>query len=172
MDEPFIGSIIIFAGTFAPRGWALCNGQLMSISQNSALFSILGTTYGGDGIQTFALPDLRGRTPIGVGNGPGLTPRSEGEMSGSESVTLTIANMPAHNHAIATLNGAGDQSSPAGHFPAASSASSNNYSSRSDSTLAAQAVSIAGSNQPIPTMPPFLAINYIIALEGIYPSRP
>lgn len=165
--EPFIGTILLFAGNFAPRGWAFCNGQIMSISQNSALFSILGTTYGGDGHTTFALPDLRGRTAIGMGAGPGLTPRTEGEQGGSETVTMTVNNMPAHNHTIASLNAPGDQSLPSGNYLAGATA----YSSRTDSTLNAQAVSVAGGSQPVSIMPPFLGLNYIIALEGIYPSR-
>lgn len=165
--EVFIGTILLFGGNFAPRGWALCNGQLMSISQNSALFSILGTTYGGDGMQTFALPDLRGRLPLGWGAGPGLTPRDLGEQGGTETTTLTLNNMPAHNHTIAALSAAADQTLPTGHFLAGEKI----YTSRVDTTLSPQAVSVSGANQPFSSMPPFLALNYIIALEGIYPSR-
>src|SRR5215510_14547912 len=100
MSEPFLGEIIMFGGNFAPRGWAKCQGQLMSISQNSALFSILGTTFGGDGVTTFGIPDLRGRSPLGDGTGPGLAPMVLGEIAGVESKTLLTTNMPAHNHAV------------------------------------------------------------------------
>src|SRR5438105_10342167 len=105
MSEPFLGQIMLFGGNFAPRGWAFCNGQIMSIAQNTALFSLLGTTYGGDGITTFALPDLRGRAPVGQGQGPGLSNITLGEASGTESITLTIANMPGHNHTLGCDNG-------------------------------------------------------------------
>src|SRR6185503_14662217 len=114
MSEPFIGEIIMFAGNFAPRGWAFCEGQLLSIAQNSALFSILGTTYGGDGQTTFALPDLRGRAPMQWGQGPGLTPRFLGESSGAENVTLISTQMPAHTHALNASGAQGDAPTPSG----------------------------------------------------------
>ncbi|MFV8749417.1 phage tail protein [Nannocystaceae bacterium ST9] len=169
--EAFLGSIILFGGNFAPRGWALCNGQLLSIAQNSALFSILGTTYGGDGQVTFGLPDLRGRMPIQQGSGPGLTPRQLGEMAGSESASLLIGNIPAHGHLINALSSSGDQASPAGHFPAGGGTGTLSYSSRFDATMNPTAVSSSGGSQPFSTESPFLALNFIIALTGIYPSR-
>ncbi|MFV8749418.1 phage tail protein [Nannocystaceae bacterium ST9] len=169
--EAFIATIMMFGGNFAPRGWALCQGQIMSISQNTALFSLLGTTYGGDGIQTFALPDLRGRMPMGTGQGPGLTPRQLGESGGSESVTLTVNNLPAHNHQIAALSNTGDQASPANHFSAGGGTGMLPYSSRNDSTMNPAALSLTGGNQPVATESPFLALNFIICLEGIFPSR-
>ena len=112
MSEPFLGEIKMFGGNFAPRGYALCNGQLLAIQQNTALFALLGTTYGGNGQTTFALPDLRGRVPMSSGQGPGLTSRTLGEMSGSENVTLLSNQMPAHNHSVITNSGNGDVSSP------------------------------------------------------------
>src|SRR3954453_18765030 len=115
MSEPFIGEIKLFAGNFAPRGYALCNGQLLAISQNPALFSILGTTYGGNGQTTFGLPDLRGRVPMHAGQGPGLTPRSLGEQSGTETVTLLSTQMPAHSHSLTADNNSADVTDPTGH---------------------------------------------------------
>ncbi len=168
--EAFIATIMMFGGNFAPRGWAFCNGQIMSIAQNSALFSLLGTTYGGDGIQTFGLPNLQSRMPMHAGNGPGLSDRTLGESGGSENATLTLANMPAHNHQIASMSTNGDQVSPANNFPAENSGGSA-YSSRADSTMNPNAVSVAGSSQPFSTESPYLVVNFIICLEGIYPSR-
>src|SRR5512140_216933 len=117
MSTPFIGEIVMFAGNFAPRSWALCNGQLLPIAQNTALFSILGTTYGGDGRTTFALPDLRGRVPVHPGQGPGLSNYVLGEMAGTENTTLLINNMPAHNHTLNAVSDAGDTAAPAGALP-------------------------------------------------------
>jgi microcystin-dependent protein len=169
--EPFIGQIMAFGGNFAPRGWALCNGQLMSIAQNSALFSILGTTYGGDGVTTFGLPDLRGRLPMGWGNGPGLTPRQIGETAGAESVTLTINNMPAHNHTLACNNNAANVENPEGNVPANTQAGTWSKDGP-NATMNAQAIGAAGGNQPVGIEPPFQCITWMIALEGVYPSRP
>lgn len=157
--DPILGTIILFAGNFAPRGWAFCDGQLMSIAQNTALFSILGTTYGGDGQTTFALPDLRGRAPIHPGNGPGLTPRALGESSGSESVTLTVGQIPAHNHVV--------QSAP----EANGDPSANIFAAATDEKAGQAATGVAGGSQPHDNMQPFLALNYIIALQGVFPSR-
>lgn len=178
MSEPFIGEIIMFAGNFNPRGWALCQGQLLSIAQNTALFSILGTTYGGNGQTTFALPDLRGRVPVGQGQGPGLSSYTLGQQAGTETVTLTSGQMPAHNHMINASEGNGSAQNPAGGFPAAGivptsgNAAVSNYRNSSDGTqLGATAVSIAGQNQPHNNIQPYLCINFIIALEGIFPSR-
>ncbi|HEU5011792.1 MAG TPA: tail fiber protein [Roseiflexaceae bacterium] len=180
MSEPFLGEIRLFAGNFAPVGWALCQGQLLSISQNTALFSILGTTYGGNGQTTFGLPDLRGRVPLGWGQGPGLPAVNLGEMAGSPTHTMIITEMPAHNHtaqtAINASSSGGNTPNPANNYPAASTTRDNVYTSgASNSTMntgAAQTtVGVAGGSQPFSIMQPYLGINFIIALEGIYPSR-
>lgn len=160
MSEPYIGQIILFGGNFAPRGWAQCDGSLIAIAQNTALFSILGTTYGGDGITTFALPDLRGRAPIHYGNGPGLTPRALGEAAGTETVTLTVNQMPAHTHGIA--GGTGPNSGPQRAIE---------VQPTSNRVIDPDEVQPAGGSQPFSIMQPYLAVNFIIALEGIYPSR-
>ena len=166
MAEPFLGSILLFGGNFAPRGWAFCNGQLLPINQNTALFSLLGTTYGGNGQTTFALPDLRGRTPIHFGQGPGLSNYSEGEMGGAESVTLISTQMPAHQHTQPASNGDEGTNRPNGAVPARGGV----YTPASDGSALAP-TTIAGGNQPHENSAPFLALNYIIALEGIFPSR-
>ncbi len=172
MAEPFLGEIKIFAGNFAPRGYALCQGQLLAISQNSALFSLLGTTYGGDGITTFALPDLRGRIPIGQGQGPGLSDRTIGEQGGTPTVTVAAAAMPFHTHGVACSTAAGTATAPGGNFWAANANTGlPQFATTSNSSMNPAAVSIAGGNQPHANMMPFLAIHFIIALEGIYPSR-
>jgi microcystin-dependent protein len=174
MAEPFIGQIIMAGFNFAPRNYALCNGQLMSIAQNTALFSLLGTTFGGDGKTTFALPDLRGRVPLHQGQGPGLTNRVMGESSGQETHTLISSEMPMHNHLFATSNVGGAIGTPNGNFLAASSDSNvvSFYRPTSDgSTLNPQSVGLAGGSQPHNNMQPYLVINFCIALYGIFPSR-
>jgi len=165
--------ITIFAGNFAPRGWAFCNGQTMSIAQYSALFSLLGTTYGGNGTTTFNLPDLRGRVPIGMGQGPNLTPRVEGEMSGEENHTLISTEMPMHNHLVSTTAAVGTVQAPGTSFPASTPRGTTPiYGATTDgTTLSPQAVSLAGGSQPHNNMQPYLVTNYIIALQGIFPSR-
>ncbi|MBD2386866.1 phage tail protein [Cylindrospermum sp. FACHB-282] len=167
MSEPFIGQIILFAGNYAPKGWALCQGQILSISQNQALFSILGTTYGGNGQTTFGLPDLRGRFPIGTGQGPGLTNRDLGELAGSER--LTASQLPAHTHQLNGTVSAATSGDPTGKLLANSRAST--YGTGSPVALSASSISAGGSASPSETMPPYQGLNYIIALEGIYPSR-
>jgi microcystin-dependent protein len=176
MSEPFIGEIRMFAGNFAPRGWSLCQGQLLSIAQNTALFSILGTTYGGNGQTTFALPDLRGRAPMNPGQGPGLSPRTLGEQGGTETVTLLANQMPAHNHMLAASGAQGDQFSPEGHVPAVlvdanTQQPANQYGASPNTTMNPASISVAGGSQPHQNMSPFLCVNFIIALEGIFPSR-
>lgn len=175
MSEPFIGEIRMFTGNFAPRGWAFCQGQILSIAQNTALFSILGTTYGGNGQTTFALPDLRGRMPMQPGQGPGLSPRTLGELGGSENVTLLTTQMPAHSHVAHAANAQADTLSPQGAVWAVPSESSgaplNAYSGSANTTMSPSAVGTAGGSQPHDNMSPFLCVNFIIALEGIYPSR-
>lgn len=180
--EPYLGNVTVFAGNFAPRAWMFCQGQLLAIAQYDALFALLGTTYGGDGQTTFALPDLRSRVSIHAGQGPGLSNYVLGEMSGTESVTLLSMNLPVHNHSLlaplslqqsastATSSGV---SSPANAYPASGAMS---YFSSSDGTKMGSYSSlsttpIAGANQPVPILQPYLAMNYIIAVEGIFPSR-
>ena len=175
-SQPYLGGIFMFAGNFAPRGYALCQGQLMSISQNTALFSILGTTYGGDGVQTFALPDLRGRGPIGAGNGPGLSPTVLGEKAGSQSATILISNMPAHSHALNASTSAGTQPLPAGNALASVQDSQGGQSTAyinaaANTPMAPTSIGAAGSGLPISIQNPYLTINFIIATQGIFPSR-
>jgi microcystin-dependent protein len=177
----FIGQIMMFGGTFAPRDWAFCDGQLLPIAQHQALFSILGTTYGGDGRTTFALPDLRGRLPIHAGSGPGLSSRKLGSKGGDEKNTLAESQMPAHHHDVTVtarcINAAGNVTSPAGHVCAVDAGGSSvTYSDgTADSNMNAGAIEVQqqnkGANQAINNMPPYLTVNYIICLEGIFPSR-
>jgi microcystin-dependent protein len=172
-SEPYVGEISWFAGNFAPRGWAFCDGQLLAVSQNDALFSLLGTIYGGDGRTTFGLPDLRGRVPMHAGTGPGLSPRRLGAKFGSEFVTLTQANLPNHSHtgALKASTAAPDVASPNG----AALAGADLYASRGsiDATLAGGTVTLGntGGNQQMPNMQPWLGVRCIVALVGIYPSR-
>lgn len=210
MSEPFIAQITMFGGNFAPRNWAFCEGQLLAISTNQALFSLLGTTYGGDGRTTFALPDMKGRRPIHPGTGPGLTPRKLGEKSGTENNTLTVAQMPRHTHA-AKLDGALDatgtgnatlygvdkpanSSNPNGNLLATSASQIYYDDAGDDSTadlnlkemnelaisgtadmsitkISGVALADSGGGQAVNNVSPFLAVNFIIALQGIYPSR-
>ncbi len=171
--DPFLGEIIMFAGNFAPRGWALCDGQLLPINANSALFSILGTTYGGDGRTTFALPDLRGRTPIHAGNGPGLSDRKLGTRGGSEINVMTVANMPSHNHTVQMRTGTEPASTddPTNAYVSAHTEDSFSGVPSASGVMAAANVGHTGNNQPINNMQPYEVVNYIIALEGTFPSR-
>ena len=166
----FLGEVRIFAGNFAPRGWALCEGQLLPISQNSALFSILGTIYGGDGRTTFALPDLRGRAPVSQGNGPGLPDYRLGQRGGNATTTLTTANLPAHNHAmqVQVNTDTGEETDPTTFL-----ASSTTFAEEATANqfLGGVQMGLTGSNTAFSNEPPFLAINYIIATQGTYPSR-
>lgn len=176
MSEPFLGQITIFGGNYAPRNWALCQGQILSIAQNSALFSLLGTIYGGNGTTTFALPDLRGRVAIGFGQGPGLPGYVLGQVGGQAAVTLTANQMPAHNHVLMTSNTSGTSADPTNNYPAVlfdsnGTANVTGYTATHNTTLKSDAVSIAGGSQPISIEPPYLALNYIIAMQGTYPSR-
>jgi len=171
MTDAFIGSIVLFAGNFAPRGWAFCQGQIISISQNTALFSILGTTYGGNGQTTFALPDLRGRAAVSSGQGPGLSPYELGQLSGTESVTLTTGQMPAHNHPMQASETPAS-SDPKDQVPANESADRTAiYGSPDGTVMNVSFCGPAGGSQPVPIVQPVLAVNYIICLEGIFPSR-
>ncbi|HEY5406476.1 MAG TPA: tail fiber protein [Ginsengibacter sp.] len=170
--DPLLASIIIFAGNFAPRGFLLCQGQILSISQNTALFSLLGTTYGGNGTTTFALPDLRGRVPIQQGQGPGLSNYVLGEASGSENTTLLITNLPQHNHPLIGTSEAGSTSDPTGAFLGNTGALDPEYNtSGTHVQMNAAAIGLTGGSQPINNIQPYLAINYIIATSGVFPSR-
>lgn len=171
----FIGDIRLFAGTFAPRGWVLCNGALLSISTYETLFALIGTTYGGDGQNTFAVPDLRGRVPVGKGAGPGLTPRVLGQVFGSENVTLLAAQMPQHTHTLNATTAARTSPQAAGRL-FAQTGTDNLYgplpaSGPQPQAMAANAVSAAGQSQPHSNIMPSMAINRIMAVEGIFPNR-
>lgn len=178
---PLIATITCFAGNFAPKGWALCNGQLLAISQNQALFSLLGTFYGGNGTTTFALPDLRGRAPVNFGQAPGLGTYNIGQAAGAESVTLNVNTMPMHTHTgtinIATqaANATGNDPAPDFNFPAkyagAYAASANGAMLAPDYTGTTIGMSGAQNATPFNTLCPYLAVNYIIALVGVFPSR-
>lgn len=162
--EPFIGEILMVGFNFAPRGWAMCEGQLLSIASNTALFSLLGTTYGGDGRTTFGLPDLRGRFPMHAGSGPGLTSRRLGDKGGSETTTLTTNQMPSHAHGLSNLGdvrirGGGSQIRG---IPEGTDEGSSSLGATSD---------VTGGGQPHSNMPPFQCVNFVIALQGIFPSR-
>ena len=172
--EPFIGQICLFGFNYAPRGWATCDGQIIPIAQNSALFALLGTTYGGNGQTTFALPDLRGRVAIHQGQGPGLSQHTMGEMSGSEQVTLLQTQMPQHNHLMQVSDQPASQSSPANHIlavPGVNGEPLSAYGTSPDAVADPRSIGMAGGNQPHQNMQPYLTMNYCIALEGVFPSR-
>ena len=175
MSEPFVGEIKMFAGNFAPRGFALCDGQLLAVSQNDALFSLLGTIYGGDGRTTFGLPELRGRVPIHTGTGPGLSPRNQGSKAGSETAMVTAAQLPAHTHTMQGSTDFGGDTSPGGNVPATGSGANLYKQSPATGeivTMDADAVvPQSSSNQAHNNVMPFLCINFIIAPSGIFPSR-
>lgn len=170
MSEPFVGEIRMFAGNFAPRGWAFCDGQLLAVSQNDALFSLLGTIYGGDGRTTFGLPDMRGRIPLHQGTGPGLSPRRLGSKGGLEQVTLTSNQLPSHNHTI-TASSADDKTdnNPVGRVLAVSGAKI--YGEDHALDMNSSAISNTGGSSPHTNLMPALCVNFIVALLGIYPSR-
>lgn len=170
MADPYIGEVKIVSFGFAMKGWAYCNGQLLSIAQNQALFSILGTTYGGDGITTFALPDLRGRTPVHAGTNPiGVNPVVLGQAAGEQNHTLLISEMPAHNHLVLASEAVGSNSDPTNEFFASST--ENIYNATPDVTLTPQTIAATGGSQPHNNMQPYLVLNFVIALVGIFPSR-
>ncbi len=169
MAEPFLGEIRMMAFNFPPVGWALCNGQLLSISQNQALFSILGTTYGGNGVTTFALPNLQGRVPLHAGQGNGLQAYVLGQPGGVESVGLTAAQA-AHLHAMQASNWIGDQSSPIGNIPAQSAARNVAYATSADGTNNVAIATYAGAGTPHENRQPSLVISFCIALQGVFPS--
>jgi microcystin-dependent protein len=174
--DAYIGDIRLFAGSYAPRGWMLCAGQLLSISDQSTLFALIGTTYGGDGVSTFQLPDLRGRLPVGQGNGSGLTPRVLGQQFGSESVTVLSTQMPSHNHTFsASTTNPSTSASPTGNVFAHSN-TDNIYTPLPTTGADPQVMNLAsvqsaGGTQPHNNIMPTTAINYIMCVEGIFPSR-
>jgi microcystin-dependent protein len=169
--EPYIGQIMPFAGTFAPSGWALCDGSLLPISQYSALFSLIGTYYGGDGQTTFALPDLRSRVPIHQGQGPGLSSYVIGQNGGAEAVTLTTAQLPAHTHPTMGNSDAGTSPDPTGGVWASGPTSTYIAGASANTNMNPTSISGSGGGQAHDNMLPYLALNFCIALEGIYPSQ-
>lgn len=172
MSEPFVGEIRMFAGNFAPRGWAFCDGQLLAVSQNDALFSLLGTIYGGDGRTTFGLPDMRGRIPIHAGHGPGLSNRRLGAKGGEEKVTLTVNQLPSHGHEVSASAASASSGNPSNNV-SASTAPTNIYSTALavPQSMNSAAVSATGGSRSHTNLMPALCIHFIIALVGIYPSR-
>jgi microcystin-dependent protein len=183
MSEPFLAEVRIFGSTFAPRSWAFCDGQLLPISQNTALFSLVGTTYGGDGRTTFGLPDLRGRMPMHVGTGPGLSSRRLGERGGAEQVTLSVAQVPSHNHSLDTSVPVRVSSERANHgfgggYLARSGdvprygAGAPDVELAADSAATGMALANSGEGRSHNNVSPALALNFIIALNGLFPSRP
>jgi microcystin-dependent protein len=175
MSDPFVAEIRIFAGNFAPRGWAVCNGQLMPISQNTALFSLLGTTYGGDGRTTFALPNLQGSAPLQEGQGAGLSQYFLGQSGGEPSVTLINTELPAHTHGVQATSNPGSVPDPNntvwGIAGVARGTSMYSTSAGSGQQMSPQAFAISGGGQPHNNMPPYLTLTFIIALQGIFPPR-
>ncbi len=181
MDE-YIGIIKLFGGNFAPQGWLYCDGSILNISQYSALFALLGTTYGGNGSSTFALPDLRGRAAIGQGQGPGLQNYQLGQVGGQETVTLVAGQLPSHNHMLMGSTSAANTNSPTNAVLAQASATTgggdsadmNAYltGSAPNTTMAANAIGVTGGNQPHENRSPYLALGYIICVEGVFPTRP
>jgi len=176
MSNPFVAEVRIFPFNFAPKGWAFCAGQLLPISQNTALFSLLGTTYGGDGKSTFALPDMQGNAPMQPGQGAGLSLRDLGEMSGVESITLLTSEIPVHTHTVRGHNGdQGDAQNPSPNTSLAQSANGNAYQTTTNANLvnlAFQVLPPAGGGLPHNNMQPYLTLNFCIALQGVFPARP
>jgi microcystin-dependent protein len=187
--EGTMAEIRLFAGNFSPKSWAYCNGQLLSIAQNSALFALLGTTYGGNGTTTFSLPDFRGRHPLGTGQGPGLPNYALGTLTGTQSTSLLLTNLPNHNHTVTGTptitvkqpcnTGEGTAPEPENNYPATPSGGAQMYGSTQDDTMKTYDLAphsnlfagISGGSQPIPLGSPYLGINYIICMYGIFPSR-
>jgi microcystin-dependent protein len=171
MADPFLAEIRIFGFNFPPKGWAFCDGQIMPISQNTALFSLLGTTYGGDGKSTFALPDMQGNVPMHPGQGQGLSLRDLGEMGGSQTVTLLTTEIPAHSHTLRGVENDPTFFTPIGNIPAGINQM---YvtGSAPNTTMAPQSLAIAGGSQPHNNLMPYLTLNFCIALQGVFPQRP
>ena len=171
MSEPFVGEIRMFGFGFAPQGWAQCNGQLLAINQNQALFSLLGATYGGDGRTTFALPDLRSRVPAGQGQGPGLSSYAEGQAGGAETVTLTATQMPGHTHPVKASSSPAASDQPEGRALARSASHIYTAKPGTSTVMNPDMLGDAGGSQPHDNIQPCLALNFCIALTGIFPSR-
>ncbi len=172
MSQPFVGEIRLFGGNFAPVGWMLCQGQTLQISENDVLFNLIGTTYGGDGQQTFNLPNLQGRVPINMGQSSGTSNYVIGEAAGVETVTLTTQQIPAHNHVPLANSGTGTTNNPANNVWAAQPAYLQyNAAGSEDTNLRANAIQLTGGSQPHDNMIPYVAVNYIISLYGVYPSQ-
>jgi microcystin-dependent protein len=169
MTDQYLGEIRAVGFNFAPVGWAACNGQLMPIAQNTALFSLLGTQYGGDGVTTFALPNLQDSTPVDQGNGTGLTPRAIGDVGGEAQVTLTSAQIPSHNHPAQAVGGPGNQVGPAGNLTAEIRGDA--YAPVANGQMSASALQSTGGGQPHNNLPPYQVLNFVIALVGIFPPR-
>jgi microcystin-dependent protein len=167
---PYVGQIMAFGGTYAPQGWALCDGSLLPISQYETLFNLIGTTYGGDGQNTFALPDLRGRVPLHQGQGPGLSSYVLGESGGVEDVTLSVNQFPQHTHPAMVSPNPGTSPNPAGAFWAGSPVNIYTDGAAANAAMAATSISASGGSQPHNNMLPYLTLNFCIATEGIYPS--
>jgi microcystin-dependent protein len=170
MGQPYVGEIRIFAGNFAPYGWLFCDGSLLSIAENETLFNLIGTTYGGDGQETFGLPDLRGRIPVHQGQGPGLGQYAMGQMGGTETETLTTQQIPAHQHAVMAATGVGNQTPPTGSVVAQSPQIQLYIEDAPDANMAAGAVGSTGGSRAHENLMPYLCVNYIISLYGIFPS--
>lgn len=173
MSDPFVAEIRMFAGNFAPTGWALCNGQLLPISQNTALFSLLGTTYGGDGKSTFALPNLQGSAPMHQGQGPGLSIRDLGEQSGSESITLLDTEMPIHTHSSMGSSTLSNQQSPVGNYWGGSSQNRHFAAFAQPNVVQMNPLALgpAGGSLPHNNLQPYLVVTFIIAMQGVFPPR-
>jgi microcystin-dependent protein len=169
--EPYLGQIMLISWNFAPKGWAFCNGQLLPINQNQALFALLGTTYGGNGQTTFALPDFRDRLPNHWGQGPGLANRALGERAGESAHTLLLTELPAHTHVARGASALANVVDPAGMYPARNPANIPQYATVADSQMSDVAISAVGGNQPHLNAQPSLTLNYVIALQGIFPTQ-
>jgi microcystin-dependent protein len=171
MDRINLGEIRIFAGNFAPQGWAICDGRVLSVADNQELYALIGGSYGGNGRTTFALPDLRSRVPIHFGTGPGLSPRALGSMGGDETVTLTQEELPPHTHTPRANNDGGSSDRPVGDFwPRSTTSTQFGDPSTANTTLNAEAVAKSGKKQAHDNMLPYLPLNFIIALQGVYPK--
>jgi microcystin-dependent protein len=172
MQTPFIGNIILFGGIFAPVGWLFCDGSLLQISQYDTLYNLIGTTYGGDGQNTFALPDLRGRIPVNQGQGPGLSAYAMGQVGGSMQVSLQTAHLPAHNHTVTSNTGTAGSADPTNNFLAQqASLLEYNAGNTANATMKSNAITASPGGQAHDNMMPSLALNYVIAYDGIYPSQ-
>lgn len=169
MSDPYVGEIRLFAGNFAPQGWAFCDGQTLAIAENDVLFNLIGTTYGGDGQETFQLPDLRGRVPVHQGSGPNGQNHVIGQRGGTETVTLSPQQLPLHNHALRASTVPATVASPGGALLAATSVNSYGPGPAS-AAMAASAIGVSGGGQPHSNMAPTITVSYIISLFGIYPS--